>query len=116
MFLWSVVLCRGHAVGGSGGQGVQDGLLARGRSCLSGALGVQAPGEQVQGLHGGLLVGEVSPGPDRPMVAGIEGLDGVGQADDLADLNVVVQEGDELPPGVVPQPRDRRVGLAPVSR
>src|SRR5215471_13091760 len=34
-------------------------------------------------------------------------------ADHLADLEVVVQERDELVPGVGPQPDDRRVPLPP---
>jgi hypothetical protein len=37
----------------------------------------------------------------------------VGGADHLADLDVVVEEGDELLPRVLPQPHDRCVPLAP---
>src|ERR671910_1084820 len=53
-------------------------------------------------------------GPDRSAVAGIDRLDGVGATDDLADLDVVVQERHELRPGVAPQPADRRIRLAPL--
>jgi hypothetical protein len=52
-------------------------------------------------------------GLDRPPVAGVQGLDGICAAQHLADLDVVVQERDELLPGVVPQPDDRRIPLAP---
>jgi hypothetical protein len=55
----------------------------------------------------------VAAGLDRPPVAGVEGLDGIGAAQDAADLDVVVQEGDELLPGVMPEPDDRRIPLAP---
>jgi hypothetical protein len=55
----------------------------------------------------------VAAGLDRPPVAGVEGLDGICAAQDLADLDVVVQEGNELLPGVLPQPDDRRIPGAP---
>jgi hypothetical protein len=51
-------------------------------------------------LSGGLLGGEVALGVHGAPVAGVQGLDGVGRAEDLADLDVVVQERDELFPGV----------------
>jgi hypothetical protein len=56
----------------------------------------------------------VTAGFDRPPVAGVQRLDRVGGADDLADLDVVVQERDELVPGVLPQPDDRRIPLPPL--
>jgi hypothetical protein len=55
----------------------------------------------------------VAAGLDRPPVAGVERLDRVRAAQDLADLQVIVQERDELLPGVVPEPDDRRIPLAP---
>lgn len=58
---------------------------------------------------------EVPAGLDRPPVAGVEGLDGVGGADDAADLHVVVQERHELGPRVLPQPGDRRLLPAPLA-
>lgn len=62
-------------------------------------------------FQGGLLGGETSPGPHGSSVAGVETLDGIGRADDFADLYGVVQERDELFPGVSTQPADRRVAL-----
>jgi hypothetical protein len=55
----------------------------------------------------------VAAGLDRPPVAGVQALDGVGGVQYLADLNVVVQERDELLPGVLPQPDDRRIPGGP---
>ena len=55
-------------------------------------------------------------GPDGAPVAGVEGFDGVGAADDPPDFDVVVQERHELAPGVLPQSGDRRVLPAPFGR
>jgi hypothetical protein len=55
----------------------------------------------------------VPPGLDSAAVAGVEGLDRVRRADHAADLHVVVQERNELVPGVVPQPNHCRVALSP---
>ena len=52
-------------------------------------------------------------GFDRSPVAGVERLDRVRRAQHGADLDVVVQERDELIPGVVPQLGDHRVAPAP---
>jgi len=56
----------------------------------------------------------VSAGLDGPPVPGVERLDCVGATQHPADLQVVVQERDELFPGVVPELDDRRI--APVPR
>ena len=74
----SAVLCRWHAVGEGDGERVQRGLPPHGPSCLTLAGGVQRSGDQVQAFQRGLLVREVPAGPDRPAVAGVEGLDRVG--------------------------------------
>ena len=42
--------------------------------------------------------------------AGVQRLDRVRRAEDLADLDVVIQERDELGPGVAPKPDQRRIG------
>jgi hypothetical protein len=91
-------------------------LPSHGPPCPPGPGGVKGPGHQVQALQCCLLVREVAAGLDRAPVAGVEGLDGVGGADDLADLDVVVQEGDELAPGVLPEPDDGAVPLSPPVR
>ena len=52
-------------------------------------------------------------GFDRAPVAGVEGFDRVRAAQHSSDLYVVVEERDELGPGVVPQPDDGRVALPP---
>ena len=67
----------------------------------------------VDALQRGLLVREVAAGLDRPPDPGVDGLDRVGGADDPADLGVEAEERHELRPGVLPQPHDRRVLLAP---
>lgn len=42
--------------------------------------------------RGGIVTGEVAPGPDRPAELGIQGLDGIRSVDDPADL---LREGEE---------------------
>ena len=44
---------------------------------------------------------------------GVDRLNGVRAADDLADLDVKVEERHELGPGVLPEPHDGRVAGAP---
>ena len=78
--------------------------------------GVKGAGDEVEALDRGLLGREVPPGLDGPAVAGIQRLDRVRGADHRADLRVVVQERDELLPGVLPQPDHRRVLPAPLLR
>lgn len=53
-------------------------------------------------------------GTDRPPHARVDAFDGVGYADDGADLAVELQEGYELSPGVGPEPDDRRVAFFPL--
>src|SRR3954454_648226 len=91
-----------HAVLERDGERVQCRLPAHCPSCLTGALGVQGSGDQVEHLHRGLLVGEVAAGPYGATVAGVEALDRVRAAEDLSDLDVVIQEGDELLPRRAP--------------
>src|SRR5450631_1951876 len=88
-----------HAVGEGDSERVQGWFPPYGPPCLTGTFRAQGPGDQVQALHRGLLGGEVSAGLDRPAVSGVQALDGVRRADDLADLDVF-QERDELAPGV----------------
>jgi hypothetical protein len=95
-------------------EGVQGGLPSHRPPCPAGPGRVKGPGHQIQALQGGLLGRKVPPGLDRPPVTGIKGLDRIRRADDLADLDVVVQERDELIPGVLPQPDDGAVALAPL--
>lgn len=64
-------------------------------------------------LEGRGFVGEVPAGPDGLADTGVDGLDRVRRADHLADLDVEGEEGNELGPGVLPEPDDRRVLLAP---
>ena len=54
-------------------------------------------------------------GLDRAPVAGVQAFDCIGAAQDLADLHVVVQERDELFPGVAPEPDDRRITNGPLG-
>ena len=55
----------------------------------------------------------MAPGLDRAPVAGVQRLDRVRGAQHLADLDVVVEERDELLPGVFPQADDRPVAGTP---
>ena len=81
---------------------------------LSGALGVQRSHGQVERLQRGLLVREVTAGANGPAETSIQVLDRVRRSQDLADLDVVVQERHELGPSIAPEPNHRRVGLAPL--
>jgi hypothetical protein len=65
-------------------------------SCLALAGRVQGSGDQVEAFHGGLVGGEVAAGPDGAAVAGVDRLDRVGGADDLADFDVVEAVADCL--------------------
>lgn len=109
-----LVRARGDAAFEGDREGVERGLPPHGPSCLAPAGRVQGPGDEVEALQGGLFGREVPAGADGAPVAGVDGLDRVRRADDPADLHVVVQEGHELRPGVVPQPHDRGVPLAPL--
>ena len=84
-----------------------------GPAFASGAGRVQAHDGQVDALEGGLVGGEVSPGPDGLADPRVDALDRVGGADDLADLHVEPEEGHELRPGRLPEPDDRRILPAP---
>ncbi|GAA2263059.1 hypothetical protein GCM10010430_54440 [Kitasatospora cystarginea] len=66
-------------------------LLQRALAAASG--GVEGEGGQVEPFEGGLAVGEVAAGAGGPAVAGVQALDGVGGAYDLADLVVEGEEG-----------------------
>ncbi len=85
-----------HAVGEGDRESVQCWFPAYGPTCLPGPGRVQGPGDELQGVHRRLFVGEVATGPDRAAVSGVERLDRVGRADQPADLHVIVQEGHEL--------------------
>ena len=80
---------------------------------LSGALGVQRSHGQVERLQRGLLVREVTAGANGPAETSIQAFDRVRRSQDLADLDVVVQERHELGSGIAPEPDHRRVGLTP---
>jgi YhgE/Pip-like protein len=101
---WLVGLGGWESVGEGDREGVQGGLPPHGPPCPAGPGGVKGPGDQVEALERGLLGGEMPAGFDCPAVAGVERFDRVCGADDRADLQVVVQERDELGPGVLPQP------------
>ena len=92
---------------------VERWLPSRGPACPTPACRVKRAGHEVEALQRRSVVREVPAGADRAPVAGVERLDRVGQAQYAADLDVVVEERDELRPGVVPQPDDRRVALSP---
>src|SRR6185312_12311156 len=79
-------------------EGVECGLPPCHPACPTPAGGVKRPRHEIQALDRGGVVREVPPRPYRSPVAGVEGLDRVGRADDAADLDVVVQERDELAP------------------
>ena len=51
--------------------------------------------------------------PDRTAVAGVERFNGIGRTNHLPYLGVVVQEWDELIPGVAPQSNCRWVAVSP---
>src|SRR4029450_525615 len=70
-------------------------------------------GGQVETFEGSLLVGDVAADPPVPPVACVQRLNRIRTANDLADLDVVVQEWHELAPRVLPQPSDRWVRPAP---
>lgn len=74
-FILLEVLGGRHAVGEGDGERVQGGLPPHGPSCLPGALGVHAAGDQVQRLERGLLGREVPAGTDGAAVASVERLD-----------------------------------------
>jgi hypothetical protein len=93
--------------------GVQCGLPAHGPAGLALAGGVQGHDRHVDALQRGLLIGEVIAGLDRPANPGVDGLDGVGRADDAADLGAEAEERSELLPGVLPESDDRRILPAP---
>jgi hypothetical protein len=79
----------------------------------SSAGGVKADDGEVEVLEGSLLGGEVTAGLYRAAEPGVQALDGVGRADDGPYFPVEGQERDELGPGVLPEPDDRRVLLLP---
>ncbi len=112
---FSLQVLRGrHPVGEGYGESIQGWLPPADPSCLSGALGVRGPGDQVERLEGSLLGGK---GPlavtARRRRGSASRLRFVEQSN-LADLHVVVQKRRELLPRTAPQPWDRRVGLAPL--
>src|SRR3954464_11236131 len=78
-----------HAVGEGDGERVEGGLPPHRPSCLAGAFGVQAAGDEVQRLDGGLLGGKVSAYADGATVARVQGLNGIGGEQDPSDLHVV---------------------------
>ena len=83
-------------------EGAQGGLPAVGPANPSLAGGVEAAYGQVQHLQRRLLGGEMASGVDRAAEPGVERLDGVGAADDSADLHVEAEEGHHLRPRVGP--------------
>src|SRR6202035_4070951 len=94
-------------------EGVQGGFPPVAPAFPSSPGGVEADDGEVEVLEGGLLGGEVAAGFDRAADPRVEGLDRVGLADDRPYLPVEGQERDELGPGVLPEPEDRRVLLFP---
>jgi hypothetical protein len=95
------------------GEGVDHRLPTHRPSCPPGPGRVQAAGHKIQALQRGLLGRKMTSGPYRPSVAGIQRLDGVRRADHLPDLEVVIEERNELGPGVPPQPDHAAIFLPP---
>jgi hypothetical protein len=95
------------------GEGVQHGLPAHRPSGPASPCRVQAAGHKVQALQRGLLAREMAPGSHGPPIAGVQRLDRVRGTDHLPDLDVIVEERDELVPGVTPQPDHRPVLRTP---
>lgn len=60
------------------------------------------PQSEVDQFHRGVTVGKVSPVLGDFTELEVDGLDRVGRVHDLAQLGGIVQEGDELVPGVAP--------------
>ena len=112
-FLRLLPACAETAVEGDV-EGVQGTLPPVGPALAAAAGGVEADDDEVEVLEGGLLGGEVAAGLDRAAEPGVQRLDRVGRADQRADLLVEGQEGNELGPGVLPEPYDRRVPLLPL--
>jgi hypothetical protein len=77
--------------------------------------GVKTHDRQIDAFERGLLGEEVSVGVHSPPDARVDALNGIGRADDGADLTVELQEGHEFGPGVRPEPDDRQVALFPSS-
>jgi hypothetical protein len=94
-------------------EGVQGGLPAVGPALSACPGGVKTHNGKVDAFERGLLGGEVPAGIDRSPDAGVDALNGVGRADDRADLPVELQERHELGPGVGPEPGDSRVAFLP---
>jgi hypothetical protein len=72
---------------------------------------IEGPGDRMQALEQPARSGMASSLHCTPVLGG-ERLDRVGPTDNAADFYVIVQEGDELLPRVLPQPDDRRILLA----
>src|SRR5437764_6800346 len=85
-------------------EGAQGSLPAVGPAGASLAGGVEAADGQVQHFQRRSLGGEMASGVDRTAESGVDGLDGVGAADDAADLDVEAEERHHLRPRVGPPP------------
>lgn len=90
-------------------ESVQRGLPAHGPAGPALAGGTEGHDRHVDALQGGLFVGEVAAGFDRPADSGVYRLDPVRRADDATGLGVAPQEGRAFPSGVFPQLHERRI-------
>lgn len=70
---------------------------------------------QIQQLHGRIVIGEVSPGSHGPPQLRVQRLDGAGGVDDPAHALGEGEEGHDVVPVSPPAQRDRRIALAPVA-
>ncbi len=85
-FSYFVVLRWAEAFFEGDGEPVEWWVLSLRPSCPAFPGRVKRPGHEIQACQGGLVVGEASLGVHGSPVAGVQGFDGVGRADDLADL------------------------------
>ncbi len=76
---------------------------------------LRAVQDQIEQLGGGIIAGEVSPGPDRPPELGVQRLDGVGCVEDFAHRLGEGEVWDHLGPDPPPALADGWVALAPFA-
>ena len=71
--------------------------------------------DQEEEFCGGLVTGEMAPGPNRPAQLGIQRLNGIRRIQNPPDITGKSIERDDLGPGPPPTLADGRVFLAPVA-
>jgi hypothetical protein len=107
-----LVVCGGKPVSVVDGKRVED-LLPAGRLADEvGAIGPAGVRDEVEHLHRGLLVREMTSVTDRAAKPGVEALDRICRVDDLPQLEGELEERHELLPRVLPT-GDHRWGRAP---